>query len=144
MFLKYWTPYLLFNSGAVCGASSRLCCPEEDKLLEPVNLVRRKLWPVWGFHRKYFENFTHKSMSMASYSYSAKGLAWNHRSFCEVHYKLALIMLVLENNFLSIIQWHNSFCCLLLKLWIWQKVFCLAKKDIKFSAREKWYFHLKL
>jgi hypothetical protein len=45
---------------------------EEDKLLEPTNLVRRKYLPISRSHRKYSEKFTHKLTSMSESSYSAK------------------------------------------------------------------------
>ena len=48
---------------------------EEDKLLEPVNLVHRKLLPISKSHSKYYEKFTHKSTSMTKFKYSARNMA---------------------------------------------------------------------
>ena len=54
---------------------------EEDKLLEPANLVHRKFWKISRYHRKYLENFTHKFMSMTGYSDSARGHGLKAQNF---------------------------------------------------------------
>ena len=67
---RRWDNYTKFGEDLVFG-------PEEDKVLEPVNLVRRKYLLLWGSHRKYFQKWKHKLTSMPFCSFRSENWPLN-------------------------------------------------------------------